>query len=81
VSNETVRKQARFVPRIGLRLKLLVDAFHRMQLEETNALSTTGDVQLSIRGTLVRFQIKEQIWANGLDLDAFKAIVAPRPTI
>jgi hypothetical protein len=77
-SNETVRSHARFVPRIGLKLKPLVDALHRVQVEENSALSSTGDVQLSIRGTLVRFQIKEQIWANALDIDAFKVLMAPR---
>jgi hypothetical protein len=75
INLETVRKDARFVPRIGEKLKHLVDAYHSVQTEESKALSSTGDVQLSIEGTLVRFQINKQAWKEALTLDDFKEVI------
>ena len=74
-TEETVRQKARFVPRIGDRLKHLVDSYHNLQTEESKALLATGDVQLSIQGEVVRFQVNEHVWKDASTLDGFKELI------
>jgi hypothetical protein len=76
---QLVRQNARFVPDIGLKLKPLVDQYHNVESAESVAASAGGDVQLSIEGTLVRFQINEQIWKSGLTIEEFKARIVKAP--
>jgi len=81
VDEETVRQRAKFVPRIGVKLKPLLEAYQRVQSEETKALSTSGDVELSIQGTLVRFQLNEHAWYNAPTLLEFKELLMPKSMI
>jgi|GEM_PF-1285652 len=72
INRDLIIKEARFVPNIGSRLEDSLEASKQVESIEQNATSIGGDIELSIQGTVIRFQINEHVWSHGVDINKIK---------
>jgi len=75
---EAIRTHARFVFGLGTRLSPLLGQVNALQQAEIGVVTRTGDVEVAIERTNVRFKIHEQVWHTGIDFEALVRRFSPR---
>jgi hypothetical protein len=73
-----VRSVARFVPGIGERLAEQVDMVEDIQNRTSQTVSHAGEIEVVMEEGIVRYRVKEQVWREGLDFEAFVALLVAK---
>jgi len=68
---ELVRRVARFVPGIGQRLADQVAMVEDIQNRTLRTVSLPGAIEVVMQDGEVRYRVKDQVWFQGMDFDAF----------
>lgn len=78
ITEASVISRARFVTDIGYKLEAKYDEVKELRQQQGEVLEPTIELEVSIEGEQLRYNIREQVWLDGKTLEEFLELVTGR---
>lgn len=75
ITEDIIRSNARFVTNIGDLLKPKVSDASSLQDLRNEAVSATGDIEIDISETQIKYRVNQTVWQNGKTFDEFISLL------